>query len=106
MYARVVTFRGQPNKIKDGTRKLEESIPTLRKNPGFHDLYCLTDHKTGNCIIFALWESEQTLLGASDRVQPVRDEVTRAFGSTQPPKIEVYEINYAPVSMDMKKKVA
>lgn len=96
MYARVVTFRGQPGNFKDGLRKLEESIPTLRKNQGFHDLYCLTDQKTGNCMIFALWESEQTLRNASEAINPVRDAVTKAFGSTGEPKIEIYEISRAP----------
>lgn len=96
MYARVVTFRGQPNKIHEGTRKLEESLPRLRGNPGFQDIYCLTDRKTGNCIIVALWDSELSLQKSSDAVKPVRDDVTRAFGSTEEPKIEVYEVGYGP----------
>ncbi|HEX9014972.1 MAG TPA: hypothetical protein VF960_03095 [Chloroflexota bacterium] len=96
MYARVVTFRGQPNKIQEGLRKLEDSIPTLRRIQGFQDLYCLTDQKTGNCVIVALWDSEQLLQRGSDAVQPVRDDVTRAFGSSGQPKIEVYEVSHSP----------
>ncbi len=96
MYARVVTFRGQPNRLQEGTRKLEESIPTLRGMPGFQDIYCLTDQKTGNCIVVALWESEQALQNSSDAVMPVRDQVTRAFGATEQPKIEVYEVSHGP----------
>lgn len=99
MYARVITFSGQPNKLQDGVRKVEETITTLKRNPGFQDVYCLTDQKTGNCMIVALWESEKELQNASDAVQPVRDEVMRAFGSTEQPKLEVYEVSYGPGQM-------
>ncbi len=95
MYARVSTIRGQPSKFKEGTRALEESIPTLRKNPGFQDIYCLTDQKTGNCIVVALWESEQALQNASNAVMPVRNQVSKAFGSTEEPRVDVYEVSYS-----------
>ncbi len=99
MYARVVTFRGQPNKVKDGARKLEESIPTLRGMSGFKDIYFLTDHKTGNCMVFALWESEQELQNAWDAIVPMQQEMTRALGSTEQAKTEVYEVSLSPGQM-------
>ena len=92
MFARVSISQGSPERIDESIRLMRETIiPQGRKMQGFKGSYLLVDRKTGKQMGIALWETEADLNASTERANRLRAQYVQA-ATTQPPKVEVYEV--------------
>ncbi len=93
MFARLVTFHGQPNKLQDATREWEGYSTSVESMRGLQNVYVLTDKKTGNFTIVSFWDTEEDLKASDNTIIPIRDAVARVLGVTSLPTPETYEVS-------------
>ncbi len=92
MFARSTTIQAQRSAIDAGIAHVrDEVMPAVEGIPGCVGLSLLVDRQSGRCIATTSWETEDAMTKSADRVRPIRDRLTAAFGdgSTQ---IEQWEI--------------
>ena len=98
MHARVTTIHGDPGKMDDAERHIQEqTLPQLQKMEGFEGFVSLGDRQSGKVIGVAFWESEEALRATEQALSGVRSGAAEAAGGTLV-SVEVYEVlvNEAP----------
>ncbi len=92
MFARLVTYHGDPHKLPEALREWEKWSPSSESMKGLQNVYVLTDKKTGNFTIVSFWDTEENLNASFNAIIPIRDAVSKALGSTVPTP-ETYEVS-------------
>ena len=78
MVARVTTFRGSPESIREGLRIYRESVgPWLREATGFRGFIAFVDAEQDRGIIMSLWASGELARDAERSGMRLRDEVAQ-----------------------------
>jgi len=90
MYARVSTYRGQPDRVEDGIRHVNST--DISGMEGFRGSYLLVDRQSGEAMTITLWESEESMQRTAGAATPLRSAIGEAFGDTQPPTVKTYEV--------------
>jgi hypothetical protein len=63
MFARILRFQTQPERVREASLLFEESVlPLCRKQKGYRGALYLVDHETGKNLPITLWESEKDML--------------------------------------------
>jgi heme-degrading monooxygenase HmoA len=92
MYARVTTIEGNPDKMDDASRHVQEqTLPQLQQMDGFKGFAALADRHSGKLLGVAFWESEEALRATEEAVSSVRSGVAEAAGGTVA-GVEQYEV--------------
>lgn len=70
-YARVIRLKGDPSKIDEAVKLwTTETLPLIKKQPGFTGVTLLGDRKTGDGLSVSYWESEAALKQSRGQVRP------------------------------------
>ncbi len=93
MFARVVKYPGQPNKLQDAIREWEKHSTLVDSMKGLQNVYALTDKKTGSFTIVSFWDTEEDLNASAETIMPIRDGLARVFGLSSLPTPETYEVS-------------
>lgn len=96
MFARVSTYRGAPDRVENGIRQVEQT--PIQELPDFKGAYLLVNRESGKAMTITLWESQQAMQASAGAANPLRSAVGEAFGDTQPPTVETYEVALSPVT--------
>jgi hypothetical protein len=92
MQARISTFEGDPNKIDDAVKTINEKvIPMLKGLQGFTAVNFLAEKTAGKLVGVAFYADEAALEGSAEAVGPLRDEVAEAMGG-KVVGVESYEL--------------
>ncbi|MGH2827852.1 MAG: hypothetical protein ACRDKF_12890 [Actinomycetota bacterium] len=92
MQARISTVEGDPGKIDDAIKIINEKImPALKELDGFMAVNFLVDRSAGKLVAVAFYESEAALEGSVEAVKPMRTVVAEAM-SGQVIGTESYEL--------------
>jgi quinol monooxygenase YgiN len=93
MYARVLRFRVDPNKIDEGIEVYEDGyVPEAKQQKGFMEAMLLGDRGTGIGMTLSIWESEADAK-ATEQSGFLQNVIAKFAGYfTEPPTIEGYEI--------------
>lgn len=93
MYARVVQVLLNQDQIADATDYFRSSAgPALKNLSGFKNSRFLVNHKTSQCLMVTLWETEEARTGAETNgfLQGVMTAMKPYFASQ--PTIDYYEV--------------
>ena len=93
MIARVGRFQVNVDKLDEVKKAFKEGvIPAVKLQKGYRSGYLLTDHKTGNCISIALWDSEEDAI-ADEQSGHFQERVNMGKEFfIAPPIRELYEV--------------
>ena len=92
MFARVTTAQGQPDRLDEAVRYIQEQvIPAARQQRGFQGSYWLADRQTGKVLAIALWESEEAMRASEGAMDQSRAQSAQALGVTIQ-SVERYEV--------------
>ena len=93
MYARVITFHYQPDKIEEALHILRETvIPELQQLPGFKGATNLVDYGHDKVVGMTLWDSKDNLQGSGMNKLQARFAKISAYLAAMP-TVEVYEVS-------------
>lgn len=82
-YARVIRLKGDPSKIDEAVRLwTTETLPLIKKQPGFTGVTVLGNRKTGDGLTVAYWESEAAMKQARGQVRPEALKVMEKTGGS------------------------
>ena len=91
MIARLTSFSGSPDGLREGARIYEEQIlPWLRDATGFRGVMVLHDGG-GSALGLTFWETAADAVAADKEMSRFRSDVSGAVGST-PLGLESYEV--------------
>lgn len=90
MFARIATFHGSPNRVREGSRVVEEITPEMQKLDGFQRAYLFVDGKSGTALAVTFWDDEEQ--AKRGPAASVGEKVGRALGATDRFSIETYEV--------------
>jgi hypothetical protein len=83
VYARSSTISAQPLSIDAGIAYFrDEVMPALLAMDGCVGVSLLVDRLSGRCYATSAWETNEAMRGSEERVRPVRDRATAAFGGS------------------------
>jgi hypothetical protein len=94
MFARVSRYRGSPDKLDAGLRVAGQTLDDA-KDVGYLGSYALVDRQSGNAMTVTIWDSREHLEASAASADPLRQQISDAFGATEPPTVEVYEVAIA-----------
>lgn len=94
MHARVVTVKGQVDKLKDGIKIYTDSVlPAAKQQKGFKGLILLTYQETGKSITMTLWETEADMI-AGESSGYFKEQISKFMKIlVEPPVMEHYEVS-------------
>ena len=90
MYARITTFRSNPDRYDDATELAEELKPEIMSLPGIK-FWFDAGNIDGDCVVIAVYDSKES----ADSAMPVARELFGRFGefmesAPQPQEYEVF----------------
>ena len=92
MYARLTTIEGDPDKMDEATRHVQEqTLPQLQKMDGFKGFVALGDRQSGRVVGVSFWESEQAMQASEEVGDRTRSGAAEAVGGTVA-SVEPYEV--------------
>lgn len=93
MYARVFSFKADPEKTDEGIEIYTDGyIPEAEQEPGFIEAMLLGDRSSGTGISVSIWESESAAM-ESEQNGFVQQVIAKFAGVlTEPPSREGYEV--------------
>ena len=92
MQARISTVEGDPEKIDDALKVINEKVlPALKELDGFTAANFLVDRSAGKLVAVAFYGSEAALEGSAEAVKVQRTEVAEAMNG-KVVGIESYEL--------------
>lgn len=92
MFARISSYHGSPNRVKEGSRVITELTPELQQMPGFQRAYLLVDGKSGRAFALSLWRNEEDMSHSTSNTSSARDRIAKAIGESGKPTVEFYEV--------------
>ncbi len=91
MYARSITFHGNPSGIDAGISFVKNEVwPTLEQIDGCRGLSLLVDREVGHCIATTSWQDAETMAASMAPTRPLRERGRDLFGATM--EIDEWEI--------------
>ena len=92
MYVRIYTLAGDPARLGEAARYLEEKVrPQVEAQPGSRGMAVLSNADLGVCAISTYWDSADAMAASERSVGEVpRKEVTEMIGATV--AAEKYEV--------------
>ena len=92
MYARLTTIQGNPSKIDDAIRIIDNDVvPAVKMLPGFKNGYWFADRTSGRLLALTLFETEKDLLGSDEKMSKVRTTATEKLGG-EVKSVERFEV--------------
>ena len=96
VFARVSTYRGDPEQIDEGLNYARENIlPRVQQVDGFEGVYYLVNRESGNALTITLWESEEAMRASEEEANRLRSESADAASATVE-NVERYEVAISP----------
>ena len=90
MFARIATFHGSPNRVREGSRVIDEITPEMQQLEGFQRAYLLVDSKNGEALAVTFWDKEdQAKRGPA---ASIGERVGRALGTRERFSVETFEV--------------
>ena len=81
MFARLTTIQGNPEKIEDAIRVIENDvIPASKVLPGFKTGYWFADRKTGKMYSVTVFETEKDVESTEAAASQLRKQATEKLG--------------------------
>jgi hypothetical protein len=81
MFARSVTFTGEPGAIDEGITYIrDEAQPTIIQMDGCAGMSLVVDRSGGRCIATSSWDTREAMQEANDRLAPLRTRVAEMLG--------------------------
>jgi len=92
MFTRIVTMTLKPNSVPNFTETIEQStIPMLRKQKGFQDLFTCVSPTGSEAIGFSFWDSKENAEAYSTVGYPeMLKSLTQVIDGT--PRVKTYEV--------------
>ncbi|TML77031.1 MAG: hypothetical protein E6G04_09445 [Actinobacteria bacterium] len=82
MFARLTTIQGNPEKIEDAIRVIENDvIPASKVLPGFKTGYWFADRKTGKMYSVTVFETEKDVESTEAAASQLRKQATEKLGA-------------------------
>jgi heme-degrading monooxygenase HmoA len=78
VFARVSTYRGDPDSLVDGFRGVTEPLQAL---DGFSHGYFMVDKESGAGMSITFWEDEQALVESAAKADELRKQGAETGGS-------------------------
>ena len=83
---------GRPTQLDAGIRTYrEQTIPTLREQPGFAGAYLGVDRQGGKALSFSVWESEDAMRRSEGAIAQQRTQIAEEVGAPVA-TVEHYEV--------------
>lgn len=83
MYVRTYTLAGDPARLGDATRYLEEKVrPPVDAQPGSRGMAVRSNADLGVCSISTFWDSADAMTASERAIQAPRKEVAEMIGAT------------------------
>ena len=91
MHVRMNMLAGDPARMNEATRYLEETVrPDVEAQHGNRGLACLFNADLGICVVASYWDTLDAMTASEQAVQVARKEVTERVGGTV--TVEHYEV--------------
>lgn len=92
MFARLTSIQGNPEKIDDAIRLLENDVvPAVKLLPGFKNGYWCTDRSSGRMLALTLFETEKHLTDSESSASQLRNTSTQKLGG-EVKSVETFEV--------------
>jgi heme-degrading monooxygenase HmoA len=88
MFARVSTYRGDPDRIIQGFETVTEALEQM---DGFSHAYFMVDGASGKAMSITVWDSQEALSTSSAKADELRQQGSQAGGASIE-SVEEYEI--------------
>jgi heme-degrading monooxygenase HmoA len=91
MYARLVFITGDPARMDESIRYIEETArPAVRSMAGCRGMTLVADRERGKGLVATFWSSEEARTASEEGARSVRETAIQRFGGTG--TIENYEV--------------
>ncbi len=94
MYARVSTIVGNPGKLDEAVRHLEQAI-SIGTEKGWNGGYALVNKEAGKMMTITLWDTREDLEASGAVADKIRDQAA-GIAEASTPAVEVYEVALRP----------
>ena len=88
MFARVSTYRGDPDRIVEGFTAVTEPLEAI---DGFSHAYFMVDRESGRGMSITIWDSEEALTASAAKADELRKQGAEA-GGAEIESVEHFEI--------------
>jgi hypothetical protein len=94
MHARLTRFVGLgPERIEATIQEFEErSLPQLEQQAGFQGITVGVNHRSGQAVAIALWESEGHMMQSEELAGEAREQAVATGGPDRPPIVDHFEV--------------
>ena len=94
MHARLSRFAGlDPERIDATVRQFEEEmLPRLEQAAGFRGITVGVNHRAGQAVAVALWETEADMHESERLADEARDQAVATAGPARTPIVDSYEV--------------
>ena len=93
MHARASSMSGDPGKVDEAARMLEEDLyGQLEQMDGFRGVAALAQRDSGKSLVVTFWESEDALTASEERASQMRSKAADETGATSAPQVDRYEV--------------
>jgi hypothetical protein len=94
MHARLSRFAGlDPERIDATVRQFEEdALPRLEEAQGFRGITVGVNHRAGQAVAIALWETENDMQESERLAEEAREQAVATVGPARTPVVDNYEV--------------
>jgi hypothetical protein len=94
MHARLSRFAGlDPERIDATVRQFEEEqLPRLEQAAGFRGITVGVNHRSGQAVALALWETEADMRESERIAEEAREQAVATAGPARTPIVDKYEV--------------
>jgi hypothetical protein len=94
MHVRLSRFAGlDPERIDATVRQFEEdALPRLEQAQGFRGITVAVNHRAGQAVAIALWESEADMQESERLADEAREQAVATAGPSRTPVVDNYEV--------------
>lgn len=99
-FARVTRIKGISHEIDAVIRYFREvTVPIVERLPGYSGTMLFVDREHGKIMGITIWLTEADLIASTEAVSLQRTRISTLFAATEPPEIELYEIEPLPAQV-------
>jgi heme-degrading monooxygenase HmoA len=91
MFARIARIKAPADRLDEGVRRLQESVPTIKALAGFRKAYQLVDREGGELTTVTLWDTAEALQAAGPTARQILLAMAEATGGTLA-DVRMYEV--------------
>jgi len=93
MHARASTMSGDPAKVDEVARMLEDDLYSqMEQLDGFRGVAALAQRDSGKSLVVTFWDSEDAMTASEERANQMRGAAATEMGATAAPQIDRYEV--------------